>query len=211
MKLIAYDLEGVLVDRKSIWIDISNITGTYEENQGLRKRYVRGEISYKDWSDMVVSSWKGFCVDNIEALIASTPLMEGSEYTVKKIEELGHNQGIISNSITMLAFRIGERLGLDKEYITANTLEVKDGELTGKLSSHHGWDDKVKTLKRYASKMGISLKDTVAIGDDINDAEMLKESGFGIAFRPKNDLLEEVADVVVKKKDLREILKYIDD
>ncbi|MDY6966484.1 MAG: HAD family phosphatase [Halobacteriota archaeon] len=211
MKLVAYDLEGVLVDRRSIWIDISKITGTFELNQKHRERYVRGKISYRRWSDIVVSSWNGFSVDIIEELIAGTPLMDGSEQTVKKINEMGHNQGIISNSITLLADRIGERLGMDREYISANVLGVDDGKLTGKMSVYHGWEDKVKTLRRYASRMRISMKDTVAVGDDINDMEMIKESGLGIAFNPKSDLLEEAADVVIKEKDLRAILPYIKD
>lgn len=210
MKLIAYDLEGVLVDKESIWIDISKITGTLDMNRRHRERYVNGEISYKEWSDIVVSSWKGFGLNEIDRLIEDTSLMNGSKHTIKKIKDEGHNQVIISNSITLLADRIGERLGIERDFITANVLEVRDNKLTGRLSVHHGWEDKVKTLKRYAKIMGVSLGDTVAIGDDVNDIEMLKESGLGIAFNPKNDLLKEAADIVIEKKDLSAILNHID-
>ena len=158
-----------------------------------------------------MASWNGFGVDKIDELTRSSSLMYGSEYTIKKIKERGYIQGIISNSIALLADRIGERLGICKDYVTANVLEVEDGKLTGKMSLHHSWDDKLKTLKRYANNIGISLKDTVAIGDDINDIEMIKESGLGIAFNPKNDILGGVADVVIKDKDLRAILPYIED
>ena len=197
------------MDKKSIWIDISRITGTLEINRGHRERYVKGEISYEEWSDTVVASWKGFSVNKIDELARISPLMNGSEHTVQGIKEKGYHQVIISNSITLLADRIGEKLGIGGDCITANVLEVKDDKLTGRLSLHHGWQDKVKTLRRYAKIMGIDLKDTVAIGDDINDIEMIKKAGLGIAFDPKNDLLKEAADIVIDVKDLRAILSYI--
>ena len=39
--------------------------------------------------------------------------------------------------------------------------------------------------------------------------KIMKESGLGIAFNCKHEELMKVADVVIKKKDLREILKHI--
>ncbi len=211
MKLIAYDLEGVLVDHRSIWIDISEITGTSEMNMVHRERYVSGEITYKEWSDIVVGSWNGFDVKKIEDLVAKAPIMKGARETIETLRISGYKQGIISNSISILTGDVGELLGIDKEYITSNVLLVNNGELTGTISSYHGWGDKVKTLRRYARSLGISMKDTIAVGDDINDIEMIKESGIGIAFNPKSTLLEEAADVVIKEKDLRGILQYIDD
>jgi phosphoserine phosphatase len=38
---------------------------------------------------------------------------------------------------------------------------------------------------------------------------MIKEAGVGIAFDPKVKELSEIADVVIKEKDLREVLPYI--
>jgi phosphoserine phosphatase len=210
MKLIAYDLEGVLVDRRSIWIDISELTGTLERNTKIRERYVKGEISYKEWSDLVVAAWKGFSVKKIEELIESSPLMKGSEYTVKKIKEKGYDQAIISNSISFLADSIGGKLGINRSYIAANVLGAKDGKLTGKIKMHHSWEDKVKTLRDFATRLVVSLNETIAIGDDINDIEMIKESGLGIAFNPKDSELEEIADIVIKEKDLGAILPYIE-
>ena len=37
----------------------------------------------------------------------------------------------------------------------------------------------------------------------------VKEAGLGIAFNCKEEKLKKAADIVIEKKDLREILKYI--
>ncbi len=43
----------------------------------------------------------------------------------------------------------------------------------------------------------------------MNDIEIAKLAGFSIAFNSKSEELNEVSDVVIEKKDLREILEYL--
>ena len=58
-------------------------------------------------------------------------------------------------------------------------------------------------------KEKISLKECVFVGDHHNDVKISKEAGLGIAFDAKDEELRKVADRIIDKKDLREILKYI--
>ena len=51
----------------------------------------------------------------------------------------------------------------------------------------------------------IQAEESAAVGDGANDVSMIEESGLGIAFNAK-PILKEKADVVVEKKDLRELL-----
>ena len=55
---------------------------------------------------------------------------------------------------------------------------------------------KASSIKILASHLGINMKDTVAIGDGLNDIEMIKECGIGIAMGNANEKLKEVADYV---------------
>ena len=55
---------------------------------------------------------------------------------------------------------------------------------------------KAKTIKILASHLGIDMKDTIAIGDGLNDIEMIKECGIGIAMGNANPKLKDVADYV---------------
>ena len=70
-------------------------------------------------------------------------------------------------------------------------------------------DGKALALKRIAEREKISLKECVFVGDYLNDIKIIQESGLGIAFNCMHDELKKIADVVVEKKDLREILKYV--
>ena len=55
---------------------------------------------------------------------------------------------------------------------------------------------KANSIKRLACNLGVDMKDTIAIGDGLNDIEMIKECGIGIAMGNANEKLKEVADYV---------------
>ncbi len=56
--------------------------------------------------------------------------------------------------------------------------------------------NKAKSLKILADYLGIDMQDTIAIGDGLNDLEMIKTAGFGIAMGNGNEKLKECADYV---------------
>lgn len=59
--------------------------------------------------------------------------------------------------------------------------------------------NKGRALKFIADKLGIDVKDFVAIGDSENDIEMLEVAGFGIAVANANIELKKIANMVTSK------------
>jgi phosphoserine phosphatase len=55
----------------------------------------------------------------------------------------------------------------------------------------------------------IDLSRTAFVGDSSNDLWIAREAGFTVAFNPKSAELEEVADAVVRSRDLRDILPHL--
>ncbi len=208
--MVAYDLEGVLVDDISIWVKLSRAFGTDGIDPGLREEYLAGRISYREWSDLVVSRWKGCDLGIIEEIVRSTRLMEGAIETVSSLREKGVRQVIITNSISHLADAVGEMLGIGKEWIRSNVLGVEDGKLTGTVEYYHSWEDKLSSLNYFASLIGCGMEEVAVVGDGINDIEILQAAGLGIAFDPKDPGVCDAADVVVRRKDLREILGWVE-
>ena len=75
--------------------------------------------------------------------------------------------------------------------------------------------DKWLSLLDYAKEKGIDKEQIIAIGDDNNDIEMVKNAGLGIAMKNGSQLVKDVADIITEKDnnesgvafELRKILK----
>ena len=68
----------------------------------------------------------------------------------------------------------------------ANTLEVIDGKLTGKvIGDVIDRAAKAVALRDFAKIVGVKLEQTIAIGDGANDLDMIAIAGMGIAFNAK--------------------------
>jgi len=91
---------------------------------------------------------------------------------------------VISGGFTFFTERIKARLGLD--YAAANTLDISDGKLTGKvLGKIIGAEGKAEALKKVSQELGLKREQIIAIGDGANDLKMMGEAGVSIAYHAK--------------------------
>ena len=75
---------------------------------------------------------------------------------------------------------------LNIDYVYANTLEIDNHRLTGKVVGQIvDGKRKAELLEIIAKKENIRLEQTIAVGDGANDLPMLGKAGLGIAFRAK--------------------------
>jgi phosphoserine phosphatase len=139
---------------------------------------------------------------------AEIKITEGVSELVSSIQQSDGMVGAISGGFTQVLEPLARSLGLD--FYLANNLEVIDGLLTGKISGEIvDADMKAKTLRHWAELNGFDVADSVAIGDGANDIPMLKASGFGIAFRPK-DVLRPHADLIIEGNSLAPVIAELE-
>ncbi len=67
---------------------------------------------------------------------------------------------------------------------------IVNGELSGKDF------DKGKAVERLCEFLGISTEDTIAVGDSMNDLEMLQSAGTGVCMADGSPALLKIADMV---------------
>ena len=76
---------------------------------------------------------------------------------------------LISGGFTFFTDKLKEKLGLD--YAFANTLEIVNGKLTGRLVSEIvGTQGKGKILKQICKELDFRKENLIAIGDGANDS-----------------------------------------
>ena len=203
LRIIVFDMDGVLVDVESSWQFIHEAFGA--NNRENVRRYVRGEINYKEFMRRDIALWGRVHIDKIRSILSNAPLMPGLVETFANLRKAGLKTALISAGVSVLADRLQAILKLD--YIFANkVLTDQNGFLTGEGEEIVGLLDKLSVLKKLATKEKASLLECAVIGDSTYDVPMFRESGLSIAFNAKDSEVREAADVIVRKKDLREIL-----
>ena len=71
---------------------------------------------------------------------------------------------------------------------------------------------KARSIKILADYLKVDMADTIAFGDGLNDIEMIKECGFGVAVGNANTKLKEVADYTtddISKDGVYKALEYL--
>jgi len=94
---------------------------------------------------------------------------------------------LVSGGFSWFSNRIATLLGLD--YALSNTLEITNGQLTGKvIPPIVNGEMKGKAVSILCEKELITPKDCVSVGDGANDRWMVSVSGLGVAFHAKSIL-----------------------
>ena len=202
IKLIAFDLDNVLIDGEAI-DEIGKLMGVESEISELTKKAMEGDLDFETALKERAALLKGASVENIKEVVSKIPLMEGAEETIAELKKRGYKIATITGSFEIIANRMKDDLGLD--YAFSNVLHEEKGKLTGEVSGPLVTGSKAEILKEIMEMEKVKADESAAVGDGANDVSMLEEAGLGIAFNAK-PVLKEKADVVIEKKDLREIL-----
>ena len=203
IKLIAFDLDNVLIDGEAI-DEIGKLMGVEEEISELTKKAMEGDLDFETALKERAALLKGASVEDIKEVVSKIPLMKGAKETIAELKKRGYKIATITGSFEIIANRLKDDLGLD--YAFSNVLHEEKGKLTGEVSGPLVKGSKAEILKEIMEMEKVKAEESAAVGDGANDVSMLEEAGLGIAFNAK-PVLKEKADVVIEKKDLKEILK----
>ena len=215
-KLVCFDVDGTLVDNIIFsWQLLHDYFKTDKEKRAkIREKYYNGEIEYLEWANHDINMWvekKAKKQDFFDALKKNNvKLMQGAIETIKTLKEKGIKLAIISGSLDfILEYVLPDYKDYFDDVFLSRIHFDKDGNIEKIEATEYDMMKKADALKLIAKRENISLKECVFIGDHHNDVKIAQEAGFSIAFDAKDDELRKVADVVIDKKDLREVLKYV--
>lgn len=202
IKLIAFDLDNVLIDGETI-DEIAKLVGAENEIAQLTRQAMEGNINFETSLQKRIKLLKGASLDDIKQVVEQLPLMEGTEETVKELKDRGYKLATITGNFEIVVERLKE---LNMDYVFCNKLHEENGIVTGEISGPLIIDgSKAEVLQKLIDDEGLSAEECAAVGDGANDIPMIQKAGLGVAFNAKS-AVKEVADIVVENKDLRELL-----
>jgi phosphoserine phosphatase len=183
--LLAMDMDSTLITIECI-DEIADFAGVKAEVSAITEASMRGEIA--DFSESLTrraALLKGLDVSVLERVFEQRlTLSPGAEQMLIQARAAGLKTLLVSGGFTYFTERLQRQLGLD--YTRANTLEIVDGKLTGKvLGEIVDAEVKARTLRETCAALDLPPTRAIALGDGSNDLRMMAAAGLSVAFRAK--------------------------
>ena len=193
IRVLAMDMDSTLINIECI-DEIADFTGKKSAVAQITEATMRGEI--KDFKESLrrrVALLEGVHVDALESVY-----LERLRPNPGAIELLAgaHQRGLytllVSGGFTFFTEKLRQQLGFKQSQ--ANTLEIIDGRLTGKvLGDIVDGAAKAAHLDDACRNLGCSKANAITMGDGANDLIMMNGSGISVAYQAK-PIVKEKAD-----------------
>jgi phosphoserine phosphatase len=208
IQVLAMDMDSTLINIECI-DEIADFTGKKSAVAHITEATMRGEI--KDFKESLrrrVALLEGVHVDALESVyrerLRPNP---GAAELLAGAHERGLYTLLVSGGFTFFTEKLREQLGFKQTQ--ANTLEIIEGKLTGKvLGDIVDGAAKAIHLDAACARLGCTKANAITIGDGANDLIMMNDSGISVAYQAK-PVVKEKADAAFDRVGLDAALLLI--
>lgn len=184
-RLIALDMDSTLITIECI-DELADFAGRKAEVAAVTQASMRGELpDFETSLRQRVALLAGLDATALDRVYSERlHLSPGAETLLTAVRAAGLKILLVSGGFTQITDRLRDRLGLD--HTRANTLEIADGRLTGRvIGPIVDAAMKRETVLQTCAAIGCSPQQAIVVGDGANDVPMMSVAGVSIAYRAK--------------------------
>lgn len=203
-RLLIADMDSTMIGQECI-DELADMAGIGAHVAAITARAMNGELDFEDALRERVALLAG-----LDAAVIGQVLAErithapGGRALVATMKATGAHTVLVSGGFTAFTSAVAAGLGFHEE--RANTLEIADGRLTGRvIEPILGRQAKVDALEEISARLGLTPEDAIAVGDGANDLGMLHRAGTGVALHAKPAVAAE-CEIRVNHGDLTALL-----
>jgi phosphoserine phosphatase len=182
--LVVMDMDSTLISIECI-DEIADMQGLKPQVAAITEEAMRGEIDFAESLRRRVALLEGLEEGALQRVYDERlRLNPGAEIMLAALQQRGIRTLLVSGGFLFFTERLKPRLGLD--YTHANTLEIIDGKLTGRvLGEILDAQGKADWLIRIRDQLGLKPEQVIAMGDGANDLKMMAQAGLSVAYHAK--------------------------
>lgn len=206
MKLAVFDFDSTLVKNETI-DELASAYGVSDEVVKITYLSMNGELDFYESLKRRAALLKGMREADAIEVCHNLEFNKGAQDIVKWLKERGFMVVCFSGGFRIATSYYGALLRLDADF--SNILHTKDGILSGEIGGEMMFgDSKGNMLLRLQHLLGVSVENTLVVGDGANDLSMFKYASKKVAFCAK-DVLKKEANIIIDKHDLMLITHHL--
>ncbi len=192
MDMTSVQIEGIdeIARRLNVFDKVSEITS----------KAMHGGLDFAQSLTLRVSMLKDGSASVIEDVKKIMRETDGLDVLMQTVSKASWVKGICSGGFEQLICVLEKKYNLDM--VCANSLEIKDGKLTGKVDKRIV-DAEVKKegVRKLQQEHNIKDSQIIVLGDGANDLKMIEVAALGIAYHAK-PLVQKTAPFSINYSDL---------
>ena len=182
-RLAVFDMDSTLIDCEVI-DELAAAAGVGEEVAAITASAMRGELDFDESFRTRLALLKGLNSPAVDVLADRLPIKEGLREMTTTLRARGITLAIFSGGFLPIARRLQQDFGFDE--VVANALEIEGGMVAGVATPPIvNREYKARALQALADRLGISVEQSIAVGDGANDLSMMALAGMSVAFHAK--------------------------
>jgi phosphoserine phosphatase len=183
-KLMLADMDSTIIGCECL-DELADFAGKKAEVSAITERAMAGDLDFEGALTARVAMLTGLPLSALQTCYDErVKLNTGARTFVRTMAALGGHCALVSGGFTFFTSRVAAAAGFHTN--RANVLNDDGTNLTGTVAFPIlGKEAKLAALNEDATRLGLSLPDTLAIGDGANDLMMIEAAGLGIAYYAK--------------------------
>lgn len=203
---MVFDVDSTLINEEAIEL-LAKHAGTFEQVSAITERAMAGALDFTQSLHERVATLEGLDSSVLDSVAKELTPTKGARELIQAIHDRGGKAAAVSGGFIQLLDGIKHELGFDFE--SANTLEILDNKLTGKvIGSIIDQAAKAQALMHWAESLQLPLAKTIAVGDGANDLGMMEIAGLSVAFCAK-PVVRQKAKIALNERDLSQLIKLL--
>ena len=204
--LLVMDMDSTTIQIECI-DEIATLAGVGEQVGEVTELAMQGKLDFAQSLHQRVATLTNAPESILADIAKNIPLMPGLNALIEHLKKYHWRIAIASGGFTYFSEHLKTQLQLDDCF--ANTLEIINGRLTGKvLGNVVDASTKAETVTLLQQKYQIPCQQTVAMGDGANDLLMMAQAHLGVAFHAKPIVLSK-ADACIHFAGLDLLLHWL--
>lgn len=207
-ELVIFDFDGVIALDGGSWSALHKALGTVDAQKRMYAEYQNNGLTFREWTKRTVGLWTGQPASTLTQAMDYCRLTPGIADVIAHLNQPSRIVGLVSGGVKQFIEQI--QLSSQFEFIIANDVHIRGDVFSGDVSVPVTQRNKRRHFDLLTHIHDIEPHQLTLVGDSWHDLQKPAPEVTTIAFNPKSESVNSIADHVLSTEEAAMIPQLVD-